>query len=38
MGIRVNEKDEIDGLDMPEMGIKGYDDGTVHGAEYHPAH
>lgn len=25
-GIRVKESDEIDGLDMPEMGVKGYDD------------
>ena len=25
-GIRVPEKDEIEGLDMPEMGIKGYPD------------
>jgi Amt family ammonium transporter len=24
-GIRVKETDEIDGLDMPEMGVKGYD-------------
>ena len=28
-GIRVAAKDEIDGLDLPEMGIKGYDEGTV---------
>jgi Amt family ammonium transporter len=35
-GIRVSEKDEIEGLDMPEMGIKGYEDATVHGREYLP--
>ena len=28
-GIRVAAKDEIEGLDMPEMGIKGYDDTPV---------
>ena len=28
-GIRVSAKDEIEGLDMPEMGIKGYDDTPV---------
>jgi Amt family ammonium transporter len=25
-GIRVSAKDEVEGLDMPEMGIKGYED------------
>jgi ammonium transporter, Amt family len=29
-GIRVNAKDEIAGLDMPEMGIQGYDNSDVH--------
>jgi Amt family ammonium transporter len=29
-GIRVSKKDEIEGLDMPEMGIKGYEEATVH--------
>ncbi|MBA4407071.1 ammonium transporter [bacterium] len=28
-GIRVSAKDEIAGLDMPEMGIKGYEDAKV---------
>ena len=28
-GIRVNAKDEVAGLDMPEMGIKGYEDAKV---------
>ena len=28
-GIRVSAKDEVEGLDMPEMGIKGYDEGAV---------
>ena len=28
-GIRVQAKDEVDGLDMPEMGVKGYDEGVV---------
>ncbi len=28
-GIRVKAKDEIDGLDMPEMGIKGYEEKTT---------
>lgn len=32
-GIRVSRKDEIDGLDMPEMGIKGYEDAGVHAME-----
>ncbi|MCX6150703.1 MAG: ammonium transporter [Ignavibacteriales bacterium] len=36
-GIRVSEQDEIDGLDMPEMGVKGYEDTTVHGREYVPS-
>ena len=29
-GIRVSKKDEVEGLDMPEMGIKGYEEATVH--------
>lgn len=28
-GIRVSSGDEIEGLDMPEMGVRGYDEGTV---------
>jgi len=32
-GIRVSKNDEIDGLDMPEMGIKGYDDAAIHAME-----
>ncbi len=28
-GIRVSAKDEVAGLDMPEMGIKGYEDAKV---------
>lgn len=35
-GIRVPEKDEIEGLDMPEMGVKGYDDTGIQGQEYSP--
>jgi ammonia channel protein AmtB len=35
-GIRVSEKDEIEGLDMPEMGVKGYDDSGSQGREYSP--
>lgn len=35
-GIRVSEKDEIEGLDMPEMGVKGYDDAGIQGKEYSP--
>jgi ammonium transporter, Amt family len=27
-GIRVKAEDEVEGLDMPEMGIKGYDNGA----------
>jgi ammonium transporter, Amt family len=33
-GIRVAAADEIEGLDMPEMGMKGYDDSTAHSQEY----
>jgi Amt family ammonium transporter len=36
-GIRVAKKDEIDGLDMPEMGIKGYEDAAIHAMDYSPA-
>jgi Amt family ammonium transporter len=36
-GIRVPRKDEIEGLDMPEMGIKGYEEAPVHATEYAPA-
>jgi Amt family ammonium transporter len=32
-GIRVNAKDEVAGLDMPEMGIQGYDDTDVRYTE-----
>ncbi|MGE5429898.1 MAG: ammonium transporter [Syntrophomonadaceae bacterium] len=35
-GIRVSEKDEIEGLDMPEMGVKGYDDTGIQAREYSP--
>lgn len=28
MGLRVSEKDELEGLDIPEMGVKGYDEST----------
>jgi len=27
-GIRVKAEDEVEGLDMPEMGVKGYDNGS----------
>ncbi|MEI7812792.1 MAG: ammonium transporter [Ignavibacteria bacterium] len=37
IGIRVPAKDEVEGLDMPEMGVKGYDDTTITGKEYIPA-
>jgi ammonium transporter, Amt family len=37
-GIRVSKKDEVEGLDMPEMGIKGYEDAAVHAMEYSPAY
>lgn len=33
-GIRVDAKDEVAGLDMPEMGVKGYDNDGFHGAEF----
>lgn len=36
-GIRVAAADEIDGLDMPEMGVKGYDDTAARNNEYLPA-
>jgi Amt family ammonium transporter len=36
-GIRVSKKDEIEGLDMPEMGIKGYEEAPVQAREYTPA-
>ncbi len=35
-GIRVAKKDEIDGLDIPEMGVKGYEENTTHILEYAP--
>lgn len=36
-GIRVSAEDEIEGLDMPEMGVKGYDEVGVKNNEYLPA-
>ena len=36
-GIRVSAEDEIEGLDMPEMGVKGYDEAGVRNNEYLPA-
>lgn len=36
-GIRVPAVDEIEGLDMPEMGVKGYDEPSSHTNEYVPA-
>ena len=33
IGLRVSAKDEIQGLDMPEMGIKGYEVATIKGVE-----
>jgi Amt family ammonium transporter len=36
-GIRVSEKNEIEGLDMPEMGIKGYDENPIATPEYKTA-
>ncbi|MEW6511086.1 MAG: ammonium transporter [Bacteroidota bacterium] len=36
-GIRVAEKDEIEGLDLPEMGIKGYEETPAVAREYAPA-
>ena len=37
IGIRVSAKDEVEGLDMPEMGIKGYEEGAASTIEYAPA-
>ncbi len=37
MGIRVSKKDELEGLDMPEMGIKGYEDAPSAAIEYQTA-
>lgn len=37
-GIRVTKKDEVEGLDMPEMGINGYEDAAVHAMEYSPVY
>ena len=34
IGLRVSAKDEIQGLDMPEMGIKGYEVATIKGVEH----
>ena len=34
IGIRVDAKDEIEGLDMPEMGMKGYEDTPSSAVEY----
>jgi Amt family ammonium transporter len=36
-GIRVSRKDEIDGLDMAEMGIKGYEEAPAQTMQYTPA-
>jgi Amt family ammonium transporter len=36
-GIRVSNKDEIEGLDMPEMGIKGYEEAPAQAMNYTPA-
>jgi len=36
-GIRVRPVDEVEGLDMPEMGVKGYDDEGARSNEYLPA-
>ncbi len=36
-GIRVSEKDEREGLDIPEMGVKGYDETPAKSTEYTPA-
>jgi Amt family ammonium transporter len=33
IGLRVSARDEIQGLDMPEMGIKGYEIATIRGIE-----
>jgi Amt family ammonium transporter len=33
MGLRPSARDEIQGLDMPEMGIKGYEVATIKGVE-----
>ncbi len=35
-GIRVNRKDEIEGLDIPEMGVKGYDESAPSSVQYSP--
>ncbi len=37
IGNRVKAKDEIDGLDMPEMGIKGYENPTGSSVEFIPS-
>jgi Amt family ammonium transporter len=36
-GIRVAAKDEVEGLDIPEMGVKGYEDIPRGASEYVPA-
>jgi Amt family ammonium transporter len=36
-GIRVAKKDEIDGLDLPEMGMKGYPDAPKMAGDYSAA-
>lgn len=36
IGIRVTAADEIEGLDLPEMGVKGYEDHPKSGREYSP--
>ncbi|HKI43928.1 MAG TPA: ammonium transporter [Balneolales bacterium] len=36
MGIRVSREDELQGLDIPEMGVKGYDDATSENMELIP--
>ncbi len=37
IGLRVSEKAEIEGLDMPEMGINGYEKAIPGGTEYFPS-
>jgi len=36
IGIRVSREDELQGLDIPEMGVKGYDDSTSENMEVLP--
>jgi Amt family ammonium transporter len=37
IGIRVSARDEAEGLDMPEMGVEGYDGEPAKGIEYSPS-